>query len=75
MNLKSRIFNNVSFFLLKFYSIFLYKNNHSIKPNMIIVIVCKHDLIFKKKIFEIKLLNDLLKKIREIEKKDYYIIH
>ena len=74
MNLKSRIFNNVSFFLLKFYSIFLYKNNHSIKPNMIMVIVCKHDLIFKKKIFEIKLLNDLLKKIREIEKKDYYII-
>lgn len=74
MNLKFRIFNRVSNHLIKFYSIFFYKEIHSIKPNMIMVIVCKHDLIFKKKIFEIKLLNDLLKKIRDNEKKKYFII-
>lgn len=74
MNLKSTIFNKANAFLIKFYSIFFYKKNLFTKPNMIMVIVCKYDLIFKKKSFEIKLLNDLLKKIREIKKKDYYII-
>ena len=74
MFLKFNFFNWINNYFIKFYSIFFNKKMHLIKENMIMVIVCKHDLIFKKKSFEIKLLHNLLKEFKKKEKKDYFIV-
>ena len=52
MFLKFRFFNWINNYLIKFYSIFFNKKMHLTKENMIMVIVCKHDLIFKKKVLK-----------------------
>ena len=64
----------ISNYLIKFYSIFFDKKMSFNKKNMIMIIVNKHDLIFKERVFQIKLLNDLLEKIKEKKNKNYFIV-
>lgn len=71
---KFTFFGRINDYLIKFYSIFFDKKMYFNKKNMIMIILSKHDLIFKKNIFQIKLLNDLLKKIKEEKKKEYFIV-
>ena len=69
----NRFFFWVKNYFYKIYSVFFFKQLPQNKKKMIMVIVNKHDLKFKKNIFEVRLLNKLLQKIKLYKGIDHFI--